>query len=63
METTVIRYRCWNCGRVFSKEDIEAFEYFGREGIEGFGYIRCPYCASKIITKIRKEIPKMVKAI
>lgn len=41
--------------------EIEAFE--AREAAEGYAFIRCPACGSKIITKIRKERYKKVKAI
>jgi len=56
-----ILYRCWKCGRFFNKRDIEAFE--AKELGEGFVFIRCPACGSKIIVKVRKEEPKLVKAV
>ncbi len=56
-----IFYKCWKCGRVFSMREIEAFE--AREATEGYAFIRCPACGSKIITKIRKERYKRVKAL
>ncbi len=41
--------------------EIEAFEE--HESIEGYTFIRCPACGSKIITKVRKERYKKVKAV
>ncbi len=61
MSSQDILYKCWKCGRIFSRRDIEAFE--AREYGEGYAFIRCPACGSKIITKIRKEGYKKVKAI
>ncbi len=56
-----ILYKCWKCGRVFSSKEVEAFE--ARDLAEGFTFLRCPACGSKIILKIRKEGFKIVKAI
>ncbi len=56
-----ILYKCWMCGKVFRRSDVEAFE--AREIGEGYAFIRCPACGSKIITKIRREGFKRVKAI
>jgi len=56
-----IYYKCWKCGRVFDRSEIEAFE--ARELGEGFTFIRCPACGSKIIVKIRREGYKLVKAV
>ncbi len=61
MSNEEIFYKCWQCGRVFSRRDIEAFE--AREYLEGFAFIRCPSCGSRIIVKIRKEGYKIVKAV
>ena len=61
MANQEILYKCWKCGRIFSIRDIETFE--SRELGEGFAFIRCPACGSKIITKIRKEGYKKVKVI
>lgn len=56
-----VLYRCWKCGRIFSRREVEAFEARGELG-EGFAFIRCPACGSKIIIKIRREGYKLVKA-
>jgi len=45
-------YKCWSCEKTFSHAEIEAVER-----------IRCPYCSSRIIVKIRKEVWKRVKAV
>ncbi|MCC6021539.1 MAG: hypothetical protein QXH99_04655 [Sulfolobales archaeon] len=47
-----ILYKCWMCGRTFSNKDIELIER-----------ISCPYCSSRIIVKIRKDVWRRVKAI
>jgi len=47
-------YACLRCGRIFTKEEME--EFFRRE-------YKCPYCGYRILRKVRREVPKRVKAI
>jgi len=45
-------YKCTNCGKIFSKEELEL--------LPG---IHCPYCGWTIIVKLRPPIAKKIKAI
>ncbi len=46
-------YQCLRCGYIFTKEEME--EYFKD--------FKCPRCGYRILKKVRKEEPKVVKAI
>ncbi|MGB9708712.1 MAG: DNA-directed RNA polymerase subunit P [Infirmifilum sp.] len=45
-------YKCLQCGREFTREEVLM--------LPGF---RCPYCGFRIVEKTRPPIPKRVKAI
>ncbi len=56
-----VYYRCWSCGRVFEKRELEPFAE--RALREGYAFIRCPMCGSKLIVKARKGAPVKVEAV
>lgn len=46
-------YQCLRCDYIFTKEEME--EYFKD--------FKCPRCGYRILRKVRKEEPRLVKAI
>lgn len=45
-------YRCSKCRRVFTKEELERLPW-----------VRCPYCDSRVIYKVRPPVVKRIKAL
>ncbi|MEM1546416.1 MAG: DNA-directed RNA polymerase subunit P [Candidatus Methanomethylicia archaeon] len=45
-------YKCMNCGRIIKPEELSKMRG-----------VRCIYCRSKLIIKLRPPIVKVVKAI
>ncbi|RLF12288.1 MAG: DNA-directed RNA polymerase subunit P [Thermoprotei archaeon] len=46
-----MQYRCGRCGRTFTLEELQRLPW-----------VRCPYCDSRIIYKIRPPVVKKIKA-
>ncbi len=49
----MVKYKCGACGKEFEQTQLEIL----------LPRIRCPYCAYKVIYKVRPGIVKKVKAI
>jgi DNA-directed RNA polymerase subunit P len=45
-------YRCGRCSRVFTLEELQRLPW-----------VRCPYCDSRIIYKVRPPVIKRIKAV
>jgi DNA-directed RNA polymerase subunit RPC12/RpoP len=51
--TKEVLYKCANCGRLVSKDELEKLKLG----------VRCPYCYSKILYKIRTSGRVYFKAV
>ncbi|MCC6046909.1 MAG: hypothetical protein LM571_01805 [Desulfurococcaceae archaeon] len=56
-----VYYKCWVCGEQFDKRQLEPFSE--RAAREGYAFIRCPKCGSKLVVKMRKSAPARVEAV
>lgn len=54
-------YKCWVCGEQFDRRQLEPFSE--RAAREGYAFIRCPKCGSKLVVKTRKSSPTRVEAV
>ncbi len=45
----MVEYKCFGCGKLIDREQVRR-------------KIRCPYCSSKVLFKVRPQVRKVVKA-
>ncbi len=56
-----VYYKCWVCDKVFGKQELEPFSEKALR--EGYAFIRCPICGSKLVVKSRRSGPTKIEAV